>query len=399
METESYDIAIIGAGPFACFCAFFLCRQNLRIALIYPEKTKLLSNFSHSLHVCWPSLNDPPTRADVAHGHEVAKYLQQFCSNGSNLFFQNILKTLNEQDNWLQAPCFRFGIQDFEKQELTEAVKLGFDLDPTAESSIFKEKNESLICLNTEKFTQSMLSYLQSNNVKFIQASVMELNESQSNCSLVLSNQKKIEAEVTILGNSLNIANLLKNYKEILIPMSDSLSEYKFTVNKTNSKLPLTFRAGNGHVCGSIFQENNDILVKITGPRFLLPQAGAGINLTESIISQEVWEKISRYHENILIPYFIEHFKLDCFNGIEKLSKNLIRKMVFADCYPCDELPILGEFGKLGKILGNTGWLATGFSAGVWAAYIVHELVMKEKSLFLHSRLHSRRLYSKFIKN
>ncbi len=209
MDTESYDIAIIGAGPFACFCAFFLCQQNLRIALIYPEKTQPFGAFSHSLQVCWPSLNDPPTRADVAHGHEVAKYLQQFCSNGLNLLAQNIIKTLNEEDNWLLSSCFRFGLQDFERQELAEAVKLGFNLNPTATNSIFKEKNDSFICFQPKKFAHSFVNSFQRNNVSFIQETVLELNESQLNCSLLLSNQRKINAEVTILGNSLNIADLL----------------------------------------------------------------------------------------------------------------------------------------------------------------------------------------------
>ena len=40
------------------------------------------------------------------------------------------------------------------------------------------------------------------------------------------------------------------------------------------------------------------------------------------------------------------------------------------DCHPCDELPLVGEFGKLGKIIGLAGFLGTGFSAGVFGAKI-----------------------------
>lgn len=399
MEAQSYDIVIVGAGPFACFSAFYLCQQNFNIALVYPEHTNILETFQNSLRVCWPSLNDPATRAEVAHGHEVAGYLQQFCGNGVNLFAQTIIRTLAEEENWVPAPCYRLGLQDFEQQELAEALKLGFALTATADPAVYKENFQSLICLDPDKFRNSMINYLKSNKVKFIQARVEELTETQKNCKLKLSNQQQIEAEITILGNSLNISKLLTNYKEILIPMSDCLMQYKIKASSTKPFLPLTFRASNGHICGSITQKEDEIFLKLSGPRFLLPGAGAGIFLTTEEISSHVWINILKYHQNIILPFLTKHLNLSYFEKIEDLNAFLTHKLLLVDCYPCDELPILGEFGKLGKILGNTGWLATGFSAGVWGSFIIQELVTQEKSLFLHSRLHPRRLYTKFIKN
>ncbi|MGY3802585.1 FAD-dependent oxidoreductase [Pigmentibacter ruber] len=399
METESYDIVIVGAGPYACFSALFLSQQNFKIAIIHPENTEPLDTFIHSLQICWPSLNDPPTRANVAHGNDVAKYLQEFCANGANIFFQNILNILDEKQNWQQLPCYRIGMQDFEYQELEEASKLGFNLSSTDDPKVFKELFNSLQCLNAEKFKKTMLDYLQENKVKFIKSRVKDISEKNDGCTIILENKMKLNAEVIILANALKISEILNKYKEILIPMSDCLLEYSFYFKDIIFSNPISFRAANGHFAGTIFQRDQNIFMKFTGPRFLLPSAGAGIYLDESKITQENWEKIINYHSKVILSFLKTHFEFPFLNNIDELNMYLIKKNILVDCYPCDELPLLGEFGKLGKILGNTGWLATGFSAGVWAAYITHELIMHEKSYFLHSRLHPRRFFTRFIKS
>lgn len=50
------------------------------------------------------------------------------------------------------------------------------------------------------------------------------------------------------------------------------------------------------------------------------------------------------------------------------------------DCLPCDELPVLGELGTQGRILGGTGWLGCGWSAGFRSAQIIADLVVHGKS-------------------
>ncbi|APJ04621.1 FAD-dependent oxidoreductase [Silvanigrella aquatica] len=397
MSEQEFDVAVVGAGVFSCFSALLLAQEGLKIGLIYPEKTELLGSFFSSLRTCWPSLNDPPTRAEVAHGHEVALYLHEFCSKGIAYFQHSLLPLIGDNSNWISSSCLRISTKDFETDELEDAFKLGFGLKKTELKNVYLEENNSLICKNPEEFQNTIYQALQRNNVHLISSAAVKINETQSSCSIEFKNHPKINCEIAVLGNTLNISKLLPRYEKILIPMSDTLFEYHC---KSNIAFPsISFRAANGHVCATFFSNHDDVYLKISGPRFLLPGAGAGIDLTNSHIDEKVFQNIEKYHSEILFGIIQNYLEIKTREELlSQLPLSLVSKKILVDCYPCDELPVVGEFGKLGRILGNTGWLATGFSAGFWAAKIIKELVLNEKSVDLHSRLQPRRLFTSFVK-
>lgn len=388
MLKYEFDIAIIGAGPFSCFTALLLAKNGLKVALIFPENTTPLDSFLTSLNACWPSLNDPPTRAEVAHGHEMANYLHQFCRKGAIFFNENILKIIDDNANWIQSKCIRIGIKDFEIKELNDAYELGFGLKKTNKESIFNEENFAYLCLDKFNFKNKIINSLNQNNIKLISSSAIEINESQEKCTIKLENNSKVCCEIVILGNSLNISKLLPKFNSILIPMSDCLFEYQTNISYKKKFLPLSFRASNGHICGTIFKHKNNLEFRISGPRFLLPGAGAGINLTDNNVNSNILNNIEKYQREIIFDIIKDEINMPSSKDF-----NLIYKKINVDCYPCDELPIVGEYGKLGRILGSTGWLATGFSAGAWSAKIICDLILHEKSPELHPRLQPRRFF------
>ena len=400
MSLHSFDVAVVGAGPFSCFSALLLAQNGIKVALVYPELTEPMDTFVTSLSACWPGLNDPPTRAQVAHGHEVAHYLYNFCSKGSVFFKDFILPIIYDKENWVQSDCLRIGIKDFEIEELNAAYKMGFGLKKTPEKNFYLEEFFSYLCVDRKIFKDKIIQALKKNNVTLVASALASLTETQSKCILKLKNDTTLVSEIVILGNSLNISKILLKFKNILIPMSDCLFEYECHAENNFKFFPFSFRASNGHICATIQQSNDKIQIKISGPRFLLPGVGAGLDLTNVKIESKIFNSIEKFHKDIIFDTISK--KLGLSSTTEFFSKfpvSLISKKILVDCYPCDELPIVGEYGKLGKILGTTGWLGTGFAGGAWAAKIMRDLVLNEKSPDLHERLHPRRFFSAFTEH
>ncbi len=381
------DVTVVGADFFAVSTALLLSEKGYSVILITNGKEPLES-FVNTLATMWPSLNDPPTRADVAHGHEVACYLNNFCQLGVNFFYTHFADLIKQTDAWIQAPCLRIGSQTFEQEELEQAKKLGFGLNSTHYKEIYLEKYPSYICTNMNFFKQEIKKVLQSKSVNIIEQKVTLVTEEQNKCLVNLENGTVV-SEVLVLGNGAGISSFLPKYDSILVPMSDILCEYYCTTSKKLK--PVSLRAASGHVAAVLFFEENRAILKITGPRFLLPQSGADIKLNKADINVEMLEHIKKYQQQFF--YFLSLYYN--YNSVEEFLKDfpfqLSAYSVEIDCHPCDELPLLGEFGKFGKILGSAGWLATGNSAGVWGAKIITDLICQQKSEALHPRLQPRR--------
>jgi glycine/D-amino acid oxidase-like deaminating enzyme len=384
------DVSIVGSGFFACFTALLLAEQNYSVTLLTNNKP-ILSSVTNSLSVLWPTLNDPPTRADNAHGHEVACYLNDFCHFGIEFFktkYQNLF-----QNFWFEVPCLRVGIQNFEMEELEKAKQLGFGLASTNNKNIYQEKNSAYICKNIPLFQKEVEQLILSKNIQIISDKLEKVEENQTGCEIFSFSDKssnKISSELVVFANGHQISKFLPKFKPILIPMSDILFEYTCSSSKKIS--PVVLRASNGHIAVSIYQESENIHLKVTGPRFMLPQAGVGLILKREDITNQVLQNLRNFHNQIFNVLSIYYAYSSTDEFLIDFPFQFNNYYLSDDCYPCDELPLLGEFGKFGKILGGTGFLATGFSAGIWSAKIIDDLISKQDSQNLHSRLKPRRL-------
>ena len=64
---------------------------------------------------------------------------------------------------------------------------------------------------------------------------------------------------------------------------------------------------------------------------------------------------------------------------------------IIHDIHPCDELPVVGEFGKLGKVLSCAGWLNNSVSPFAWTAQNMVDMLLHDKKELVHPLLHPRR--------
>ena len=372
-DTEHFpktDVLVVGGGWCGVFSALLLSKQGVKVTLVAPRLFP-----QHSLGVLWPSLNDPPTRAYAAHGLEVACYLQDFCKQGLDFFLAN---GTGFAKNFVSVPAVRLGILPHECEELHKGAELGFGLKATSQPLLYEEISSALVGKNPQEWENQARYLLKENGITYYQDSVCAVKETRHHVSVQCEAGHMLSAEQAVLACGPALPQLLPHFSSILIPMKDVMISYG-----SQGKSACAFRAQNGHIAGYRWSGH----LAITGPRFLLPQAGVGLNPQVSHAAA-----CHAYHKKTLFPVLKQ---LD----LLKEEPLLIQEGVFSvDCHPCDELPVLGEYGKWGRILGNSGWLGVGFSAGIQAARILCEMICQGNTPLLHPRLTPRRFFHK-IKN
>ena len=415
-QKQNFEVVVVGAGPFGCFVALLLAQKSVRVALCDPAPQPGAS-FLHSLQTFWPSLNDPPTRAEVAHGHEMALYLSDFCKRGIETVSSLILPFLAATgfSGMHSAPLLRFGAQEFERVELNKAVELGLGVFPTSDPHVFSEPAGTLYFQNSAQFQNAMVAALSEMGVTYLQGQVLSVQENSHGCEVELSaatnldgvegsTSQRLACEQVVLAGAARIGNLLPQYKSILLPMTDFVVEYLLGPANSNASISkftstpfsaLAFRASSGHASGLFaLNEKNEAVLKISGPRFLLPDAGVGVDLSTQAAPAELKTNAQKYAEKVLLPHLKNHIGVQVPSDfLRELSSDSAQLRMGVDCLPCDELPVLGELGRWGRVLGGGGWLGSGFGASCFAAQIISELMMQGSSAHLHPRLGPRRLF------
>lgn len=378
---------IVGAGPLGWACSHLLATKNIRSILIDPNiKNTEPAWLQQGLGVFWPSLNDPPTRTVVAHGTTMAQWLQQHCRQGleqAKLFLPGI--------QLQPATCLRIGVLPHEIEELNRACELNLGINKSDHSAhIYTDNCDSLIHV-ARKNSQSLTfnkKYLSS-----IQARVISLAESQEGCLATLESGEEIASEMVILANGFQISELQPWLKVMLVPMSDIETFWRTNIACSENETPITLRAASGHVAAALIPEEKQKgtwtwTVRMTGPRFMLPRAGVGIDLCGKPVDELLVLKTKDWLKTQLIP---------CLGDVihnppaQLLELELISSRFGVDCLPCDELPILGDLGQSGRILASTGWLACGWSASFQSASILSEIIESGRSAKLAPLLRPRR--------
>lgn len=394
--TKKSDVIVIGAGPLGWACAQLLSKEKIRTTVIAPECGAGAAHWaSQGLGVFWPSLNDPPTRAVVAHGLEMAQWLQDFCSQGIA-----VAESLLGNQHMHRLPTYRIALENHERVELKTACQLELGLTSSALSvdEIYTEKVDAgvMINSNTPFKTQSKSSHLPA----WIAAQVMRIEDSKDVCRVHLDNGTVCESEMIILANGFHIGDLQPWLAHMLVPMSDVLSIWRTSIPAEQSAPPVPFRAASGHVAG-LFQPEQISTgqwvwrLKLSGPRFLLPQAGAGVDLSAHGVDAALPKKIEAWVRKQLLPHCAPLLAPDMNSEYLTACANAQLEMqhigLGVDCLPCDELPMLGDLGHHGRILGATGWLGCGWSAGFQAAALITEIIKTGKAKNLRALLRPSR--------
>ena len=396
------EVIICGDGLFATLCSIELQKKGV-------QTLRLCSSdifFAHSqkgLGVFWSTQPDPPTRAEVAHGHELAVYLNSFLARGVQLA-QAKMQELSSSQASFQAdfqkiPTLRLALQTHEVSELKKA-ETSFDslkrvADTTVSAQIWSEP-DSLLLHKFEPLAEALLHEEPEHSRRF--APVTQINEKGTHVEAVAADGQVYVSEVCVLGAGANSGKILPRYESVVIPVNDALTRAKFKITPLNAQAEaLCFRASSGHVSGVLQARSDELSLELTGPRYALPLAGIGNFHADELpkINATVWEQIQK-----VCPAMIEALLATAFSsvnpkvGCDFKTALLLEQHVYTDCLPCDELPLLGEWGTKGRILGNAGWLGCGHSAAFEAARIVCELVLNGKSTDLHPLLSPKRLQS-----
>lgn len=320
-----------------------------------------------------PSMTDPPTRAHVAHGYDVAQYLSGFCSSG--------IEFLNSQcwaKNFVRSvDSFWVATEGFQSEELNIAHRSGFGVTPTTDMNFFTELHKGAFITDVKSLWESGIRYYKSLGGKVFSGTLISMHESSNGVDTTCQldsplSQWRLESEVIILGIGYKIADFLPEYNSIAIPMLDSYFIYNRSFDP--SEVKTLYKSAVGHWwTGKAHQS-----LWVSGPRFGLPFAGAG--LKELPKSSAALNNQLNFHKKTLFPLL-------------KMENALLSDHFYAvSCWPCDELPVLGELGRWGRVIGTFGWLSVENSSGPWCARIVSEMVLKGKSEHYHSRLSKQRL-------
>ncbi len=367
-----YDVVIVGGGIFGCLSALELAQEGVSVCVV-DKNSDIFPYFSNSLKVFWPTPNELPTRSIAAHGLEMAQVLHQIPKLGIDFFPSELLTSLQP------ISCLRVAAEIFEKKEIESALEYGFQYINQKKTDLWKEENAGIFCLNEDNFIKIVKDKLLQLNISFIKENIVALEENASSC-LLIGSKINIESEIVVLSGGSFISHLLPKYKHILLPMTDLFCSYLGEFNE--EIFPMALRTSNGHM-GAVFSHNKfgkKGVCAVTGPRFLLPMAGVGNAFSEDILTPEMKAKLTNIHKKIFNYGSFFPF------GEPQISLGY-------DCLPCDELPLLGEYGRCGRVLGFAGCLGYGYSAGVWASRVIKDLILFQKSSLLPELFQPRRFF------
>ncbi|MEY2988785.1 MAG: hypothetical protein RJB13_2306, partial [Pseudomonadota bacterium] len=299
---KKYDVVVVGGGPMGWSTAQLLSEASVKTLLIEPE---LLSPspfwMSKGLGVFWPSLNDPPTRAMVAHGALTASWLQEFCSQGTQ-FASTFLG-----DNFTQPlPVFRLGIEAHEIAELQAAQKqkLGISAEFTLGAGIFREQNEGRVLVS--RLGQNLPHQRFLADIK--RARVTDLREGQESCTIFLDTGEQLLSEMVVLATGYQLAQLCPWLSHMLVPMADISTTWLTGMPVIGTETAFALRTASGHVAAIFHPKKgsdgkNQWHISLSGPRYLLPRAGAGLSDTTSLTMNLLTPQIENWLSEKLLTH------------------------------------------------------------------------------------------------
>lgn len=392
------DVLIIGDGLYALVCSLLLSESGLSTLRVHKTASGLSDQWP-GLGVLWSSLNDPPTRPLVAHGHELASYLLDFMSHARNAsvsFFRERL-----QVDLLSSPQLRLGLKEHEVAELNSASKSfpQFLRSSFDGKMIWDEGLASCLPQDVGEIRQRLLDLEPVHLRK--QGRISLLEESEGGVHAYLHDGGSVRSEMAVVGAGCDARFFLPRYMDVLVPVQDVISRVEWLAEGSSwGQLPICFRAASGHFSGKVHGPANgdnssgkkSLTGSFSGPRYGLP--GAGIGVRELMSTSGCGGTGDRFMSMFLgmmsdtLAALSPHW-----GGLIPIaaSARIVDQKVRSDCLPCDELPILGQWGTSGRLVGCAGWLGCGHTAACLAAQHSVELVLDGRSAGLHPMLSANR--------
>lgn len=206
---------------------------------------------------------------------------------------------------------------------------------------------------------------------RFIKAKVTTIN-SDGSC---LVDGRTLTSELIVVAAHHQIAELIADLREIVIPYSDQWSVFRLATASNFLRRGQIYTANHGHEWAVVADSNT---LHLGGARFLRRFAGIGD------AQPYVDNKISNYLARRFADY------LPSLRGQLQLATTT----ALIGVRPCDELPIIGPMYGNDRLLLACGYMGNGLSWGFQAGKCLAELIANGQSASLPRQLWPERLRS-----
>lgn len=367
MRTEQhYDIAIIGDGITGLSAAFHLQRLGAsRICIISSKQTPPVSTKAGGL--VSGGFVDNITRFAHRHGVEAAASIWDWTETA----YDRLLSFASEQGlKTHQGERVRWLVTPDEVHEAEQAVGLrahmGLDAQLLSAPEAVRRGFVSVHAPHPVQYEGSRAAFLEPSDLLGIfRERVKNLNyfSEAIKCEVIdtgvrieTADSLSIHTEAAILASHLGIAQLVPALAEALVPFADQWHEWKVG---GKGELPLSpgslFSWRHGHYWGGVLPDRR---IRLGGARFLRPLAG--FEAQAAPLEDDIKTHLKDAWEN-LFPELPLGEELHSASGL--------------DCWPCDELPLIGPMFGEPRLLMATGYMGQGLALGFYAGCCIAELV------------------------
>jgi glycine/D-amino acid oxidase-like deaminating enzyme len=281
------------------------------------------------------------------------------------------------------------------------------------------ESSSARVLDDTDAARHRLLEGVVALGARVFRERAIALEESTRGVVVTTARGRRVNAEIVVLAMAARTSELLPGYEKVLVPMTDAAFFWKRTGTRTGTRAgtgtgtstgtstrapraatdttPLAGREGialrghSGHVAVVWNPIDSRTPLRISGPRFLWPGAGVGV-AHEGNVDSRMRARALDFHRAKTLPLLARALGCPTWEAFAEREGLVFEGGRFGvDCLPCDELPVVGEFGRWGRILGASGFLGTGWSAHVSSARALADFVDRGASKDLHPRLSPRR--------
>jgi|JFJP01.1.fsa_nt_gi hypothetical protein len=352
-------IVIIGASPLSIYLGLILKKHSIPFKII--DRRPSLPTSWMTEGTWWPAPLDPPTRIQVAHGPEIKTYLLEFYKKSLKNFRSQIPESFFQE-----IPCVRRAFEDF---EIREMEKCGYKHKNTYGTTIDYKENVGLICTKAQAFQNWIESELKDHMI--FNETLQNIEESTSNVMLQYQNTTQ-KADIVILAGGREAQKFFPHLKNVLASVKNRQDKYHFigTGLQFENEMVRAYRGASGNWTLSM--------------RYGKSRDDKEINLEDCQSLTTTGPTYFSHNEDKTLHFFKTKFRF--FDKYVRVSTR-----TYQEIWPCDELPLLGEFGHHGRILGSCGWLGTGVTAQYQASLILWDILKTGRSSDLHPLLTPRR--------
>lgn len=377
-----WNVVVVGAGITGLATAWFLAQRGIKRIAVVSDPECPPATLASAGRIMGGQ-TDNYTRVSHAHGDEFARKLWQF---GDAAFDRIVAFAQSFGVPVATGRRLRLITSPEEHTEAQKAVvqlcAAGFTatLAPVNESQWGESMLSRVLAIQDEGprggtiNTVGLLAALrQASGVTHETHSIHGLRAAAGHMELTHA-RGTLTCEIVVLANHLHIANFVPELGEALVPYADQWHVGTGLRTGSWSAPGVCFSLNHGYEWGVT---GLDSTLALGGGRFLRPLAGIGATLAQAD------SKASHYLQKQLVKTF------DWGKSVTLGTARPLR-----ECWPCDELPVIGPMFGESRILIATGFMGAGLTMGFQAGYCLAEMIATGRAPELADRLWPHRLRS-----